>query len=660
MGQWITDAEHLGDLTEKNIYKNTAMNSFLDNGRIFCLIASKGMGKTLLLRLKRQRISDYNNPGLILPTNKPLDMVKWSVDLNDYFSLSFKEPIFWQQIWELSILVSILLNYPIDKFNEDDLLILNLRIDELDLPDSIKHGLANKIKNKPFIKLNPSEILANLLSLGVGALDKIRNSSIRSIYNLIPDVIRRSISVFIDSFDQALLDIRPFDLNIWMAGQHGLLLASWNISRYNPHIKIYTSIRQEAYSTFVSPDSQAMRGSILVLKYSKKELKQIMDVSVKNYEGFDNIESYLKINTILNQFVRKKEHVFDYIYRHSIGTPRSLMVIGDEFSKGLSDYTNSDERADEIRNIVNAAMSDEIVYKYLVAEMIYFLTCLSHEIIIQELMKLISMNILNYDDMTYTCKKFNKQCKADCINCKKLHPFCELYNIGLLGVIDDDATANVKIQKFKKPYEFNKTMSGILPNSLYYLIHPSLQNIVKKQNPNYNINDQILIGDAYPWNADFSDLVENEKIKIFISYSSKDSKLVEKICTDIKYRLLELGRPSDIWLDKWKLRGGQWYQQEIKAGIINCDVLLLVVTNNSLTSKWVESEWSSKYSEEEKHNIKIIPLLVDIIDSDLPLLLQTKHCLQMVKNDKKNYASNIIKISDDMVKYHTQSRMLLC
>jgi hypothetical protein len=67
---WVTEAERFHQIPEEILYINNAIRAFLEGDRIFFLIASKGMGKTLLLRCKRKR----------LEAEKQLTLDRWEFD----------------------------------------------------------------------------------------------------------------------------------------------------------------------------------------------------------------------------------------------------------------------------------------------------------------------------------------------------------------------------------------------------------------------------------------------------------------------------------------------------------------------------------------------------------------------------------------------------
>jgi len=211
------------------------------------------------------------------------------------------------------------------------------------------------------------------------------------------------------------------------------------------------------------------------------------------------------------------------------------------------------------------------------------------------------------------------------------HPFCELYNIGLLGYIATDHVQNKKIQCFRQPYEFDWRMSNILPESDYYFLHPSLNTYIERFNPRYDVNVGFILGIGYEWSREHIKQVEKDKVRIFVSYSTTDRQRVLKVVSRLKLDIDNCGLYYDFWLDLWRIRGGDNIQDKIVEGIEGCDYLLLMVSKKSLASGWVNHEWKAKFQEEiSTGKVKVIAVLVDDVSlEELPFFLQQKKALNL-------------------------------
>lgn len=105
--------------------------------------------------------------------------------------------------------------------------------------------------------------------------------------------------------------------------------------------------------------------------------------------------------------------------------------------------------------------------------------------------------------------------------------------------------------------------------------------------------------------------------KIFLSHSSKDKRFVKKLAID----LLKYGH--DVWLDEWEIRVGDCIVSGIEGGIADSDFAVVILTNNSVQSGWVDREWKAKYwTEVNRGEVLVLPVLLE--DCEVPTLLQTK------------------------------------
>lgn len=114
-------------------------------------------------------------------------------------------------------------------------------------------------------------------------------------------------------------------------------------------------------------------------------------------------------------------------------------------------------------------------------------------------------------------------------------------------------------------------------------------------------------------------------VKIFLSHSSLDKEFVTPLAVDLK------SYGFDVWLDEWEIFAGESIPTRISEGIKECQFVLLILSPNSVKSKWVETEWQAKYWEEiESGNIKLIPVLID--ECEIPTLLKTKKYIDFTKD----------------------------
>lgn len=93
---------------------------------------------------------------------------------------------------------------------------------------------------------------------------------------------------------------------------------------------------------------------------------------------------------------------------------------------------------------------------------------------------------------------------------------------------------------------------------------------------------------------------------VFISYSTKDLFIAKRLRKSLEERAI------DVWLAEDDLIVGELWESEIYTKIQNSDYLLLIVTHNSLESKWVRKELNkARMREIEDEETVILPLLFE-------------------------------------------------
>lgn len=91
--------------------------------------------------------------------------------------------------------------------------------------------------------------------------------------------------------------------------------------------------------------------------------------------------------------------------------------------------------------------------------------------------------------------------------------------------------------------------------------------------------------------------------KVFISHSSKDKPFVRKICRN----LWEKG--YQVWLDEKELVPGDALSLRLSDALQQSRVVIVVVTENSIQSKWLSFELSKATERMVEGNCRIIPIL---------------------------------------------------
>ena len=526
-GYWATNGVAIEmDEIDKLLYKNDSIEIFLrEHSDQFFVIAEKGIGKTLLLKKKKYDLMQKPG-GLFIPSkendldfaddfiNIPRDTIRY---LENYENV--------KSLWNISIQLS-----AVNRF-----LLCNdkISVDKSELPDIFLKILEGKAFSMP------SVIFTYLIRTeSISKIQQFINKSFTYI-NYLYRQIQSAVYIFIDRLDQALQSNKFCSAKMWTAMQVSLIEVSWNLMEKNSHVKIYCSIRKEAYSDYKAEVRGNLAGQVCMLNYSDSDLHKLINTLSNYYEDGNTIEQIVGFDKFEHPKTGNDEILFHYLLRHTVSKPRGLVRIASELRKSIPLDKTINEKADILRTVTNMAATT--IVEELFSEQGLFLSCLQDETDRNRFFSLIPKNTLNQQTVYNICKKFNnkkskcseKQCKE---NGKCKHPFCDLYNIGLFGYVSTDSPY---IQKFKSP-DSTKRINHIPSSSHHYIIHPALCDIIKDltrdyEGTNYIVTPGITTGKGKEWNirenkiSDFIDFILNAKIS-----KEKKKEMIQRARENIK------------------------------------------------------------------------------------------------------------------------------
>ncbi|MCH5254292.1 MAG: TIR domain-containing protein [Lachnospiraceae bacterium] len=496
--KWEADAGNLSDFTRFDafVYRNGSVKSFLeDSGKTF-VIAAKGVGKTLLLSYKRYLLEkkySQDNDSISLtfiPNNHPyisfVESIKTTLS-NEHLSV-LQSWEYCKKLWVLIIELCVI-SYS------------NIDIDPLldGLPDRAqrhRNYVDGLIRNANSIEY----IFNEIISLNESTLTKL----VEDISNYISNCFTRinhGIVIFLDRFDNALETSHD---EIWTPIQVGLLEAAWDVMRSNRHIKIYLSIRQEAYAAHTSRNANAISTSVIKIEYTRAELKELVNHLVQFYEGYPTLEKFLGFESFPNTVTFMDENVFDFMFRYSIGRPRDFVQFCGELSMCKDSFTDLSTKRMKLKEKVRTVSSDTIINS-LFDELRMLMKCLKSLECFKDFLIHLRHNVLTYGELMSICREYNKgSCINDCKNCSsEKHPFCDLFNMGLLGTVERPTTGIDVVQKFKTPYE--DFTNGLRGDVDFFLVHPALREYINtlhkssSLNAKYELYIGILVGSDLPW-----------------------------------------------------------------------------------------------------------------------------------------------------------------
>lgn len=491
MRAWDTDAGRFNPAqgTEFHIYKNTKIENYLqvgDRDHKFILVGRKGLGKTLLLRSKsylyREKYAGnfrFNSDDHELTEN--LDIAYGTFSKDEL--MKFSDFNLWERIWKFILLVIIFKIYGI-KFTRD--------IDHFIGDTARVSALLYKILN------NRSQIESYLKNLDW-------------LYSNIHQV-QSGVAVFIDDLDQALETILKDPharddqkslstaVQLWNNAQGALVASIYGINRQNSHIKVFATIRSEAFGVIPYANRQNYQQYLTELEYTKEEARKIFENNIQlmkkegsrlaNPSAKSLIEQFLGFDTMPHPFAKDEqgkkrfEEPFDFIYRHSYGRPREVVRIGKEvfqdyFSTWLSENQSKEEKIENFRERVNA-QSGQLLNDYL------------NEIVpsfdkdkLDGFLSTILQNVITREKLDTLDARFTRS----------------LYSLGLLGYA---RALNLEQTKFRQVFlvpgreTYRRELE--VPKASYYMTHPSLdKKLIQKHEYQHFYNDHNIIGHGYPF-----------------------------------------------------------------------------------------------------------------------------------------------------------------
>ncbi|MCP5104365.1 MAG: toll/interleukin-1 receptor domain-containing protein, partial [bacterium] len=133
-----------------------------------------------------------------------------------------------------------------------------------------------------------------------------------------------------------------------------------------------------------------------------------------------------------------------------------------------------------------------------------------------------------------------------------------------------------------------------------------------------------------------SQIKKNTKKITFISYSHIDKEFVERLTIDLE------DEGISVWVDEKEIKVGESISQKLEEGISVCNYFCIVISKDSINSKWVQREYSTAI------NAQLSPGTTPTI---LPLLFQNVELPVFLKDIKyadfsKSYNKGLTKLLD--------------
>jgi class 3 adenylate cyclase len=495
MRAWTVDADDIRvaeDFDDALLHRTPEIESFLtpDRDDKFIVIATKGFGKTLLLKAKRI-LYQRGGRAECLPSgsllDKPIGDKIFGREALAFFAAS---PLPWSKVWLTAIAAAALKNV-----GAVDGLTVGPRLAGL-IADRRLHSVIDHFVR--LLDFTPSELLRCASETDGHLVPRLR-------------AIQSPLAIFIDGVDEYFnkhieaLDISPsvtgeLSPNVWHFAQLGLVEVAYQLRRINHHLKVFAAVRKEAYARLPQRTamSQQYRGSAVDIVYSPQSLREIFVNNIRLLKTdrmarpermrADPLEAFLGRAEVTHTYTRETEEIFAYICRHTLLRPRDLMTLGERLGA-----LRAEERRDEqrLKESVNHAAT-EIAHEYL-AEIAPHVGDLG----IERIFRRLPGHILRRDEVEMLFEEHGAEAGGG----DDKHVFCALYRAGLLGYVHHDRVRGESVQRFLRPGEATLEPDGVLPRATHYLVHPVLSDVIGRVNPAYRqrIDRVNIVGYGRPW-----------------------------------------------------------------------------------------------------------------------------------------------------------------
>jgi len=564
---WISDAadlnlaEEVDDFRTKLFLETFPIKQFLDPSREyrdtkFIVSAPKGYGKTLLVKAKRLSLQDSQSGILLLPENMLVDRPGSTLPILNRIMLDRKstDPQYWKKVWLMAICLGCFHAYDRKSTSSDVPLLATVGNGDF------VGRLASAQTQQTII-----DVFNSILHLTDAEFFQLERDSAAQI---IPAyrAITRPIAIFLDNIDEYFDPLQSQHIGspvsgdpviylnqnrqVWVMAQMGLAETIRELHGINRHVKIFASLRKEAIlrGQEFSPTGLQVQGICVELRYTKDELREIFIKNIRllrrgrlrNRRVSDPIAQLVGEENIWveNTYTHRTEEFFDFLFRHTLGRPRDLMVMGEK----ISSIDPEQRVASTLKMAVYEAAKD-IVTSY-TTEMSPFVP-----IPRVDLYKLITQNVLTLPELVKIVEQYAEAAKINGYTVNE-HPFCSLFRLGLLGIPKLNEETGGVLQFFSRPDELRIDRNeNILPPVERFFIHPALDDMINDYHGSdykRHFHTTNIIGNGLMWDDSvekfvlIGDIVEYgqlmEDVEYATVYPNMFREFVESICRDLEVR----------------------------------------------------------------------------------------------------------------------------
>ena len=338
-GPWRVEADTLPEMAYDHyrhslIHETSSIKAYLapKHQERTILVAPKGYGKTLLLIAKKKSFLEARSGQIVMAENRFIDrpLGIFPVIKRELLDLLSSDYEFWKSLWKISLSLSAIKAFArATRERPSDRTLLD-------------HDWYSRIIADDHKYFEAGEIFADLLSQDYKYIINIiaKSHVIFPYFNR----INTQIVFFIDNVDEYFRPVledrsartsgrhslyRNRSNEVWSLAQIALASVAYELEKTNHHIKIYCTIRHEAFLKLPEFESDAFQisGRCTKIEYTRDDLEKIflknIDITPKErLVDLDNADPMLRLvgesnKAVDHRFVSRPELIFDYFLRHS-------------------------------------------------------------------------------------------------------------------------------------------------------------------------------------------------------------------------------------------------------------------------------------------------------------------------------------------------------
>ena len=419
---WASDANQVEiETLDQVVFRNARVDEFVEDDRRHFVSGAKGCGKTLLLTYKRARLSarylgERRGEAKVtfIPEGRPyLDLMSDLRLVNRSLQELMGQLSSAKRLWGFALRLSVVAHEPAARLPSATLAALPVRL------RAVAEGQ----------RAEPTVVVREVLALTVSQIHQLLDAAEMALEHALR-AVHSGVFVFIDKLDQAL---RGVGREAWISMQAGLVEAAWDLMSTNPHVKVFATIREEAFSAYQSDIKTNLFGALTRIRYTKDDLREMVQRLSRFYEGV-GFETMVDLEAVHPRGRAGPEPVFDFLHRHTLGRPRDFVIVASELSRRRGELG---ERG--FVEVVQETCSSILVVNVF-DEMRVFLEVLHDR---EERLRFFAglpFGAMTRDDLVEAWCRFHAVARAYFDEyghqaADVYHPFRELYDCGLLGVV---------------------------------------------------------------------------------------------------------------------------------------------------------------------------------------------------------------------------------